>query len=163
DPPEPMVQPNVPEALRAIVMKCLEKTVDRRYQSCAELAFDLLPYASDPVSARASAETTARMLTRRSTRSLDTGRAPDDITHAPGGRQEDRAASAATASDDDADERARCGRAAADRCAARRRRGHAGGGRAVGRHRLGHRHGISGQTERQEADPQVDVEAPLIS
>src|SRR5439155_20537845 len=84
DPPEPMVQPNVLETLRAIVLKCLEKPVERRYQSCAELAFDLLPFASDPVNARASAETTARLLTRRSTtRSFDTGRAPDDITPAP--------------------------------------------------------------------------------
>jgi serine/threonine-protein kinase len=84
DPPEPMVQPNVPEALRAVVMKCLEKPVERRYQSVAELAFDLLPFASDPVLARASAEQTARLLSRRGTRTFDQSRAPDDVTPGPG-------------------------------------------------------------------------------
>jgi serine/threonine-protein kinase len=80
DPPEPMVHPDVPEALRAVVMKCLEKSVERRYQSVAELAFDLLPFASDPVLARASVELTARQLSRRGTRAFDTARAPDDVT-----------------------------------------------------------------------------------
>jgi eukaryotic-like serine/threonine-protein kinase len=84
DPPEPMVQPNVPDAMRAIVMKCLEKPVERRYQSAAELAFDLLPFASDPVLARASVEQTARLLSRRGTRTFDASRAPDDLTPAPG-------------------------------------------------------------------------------
>jgi eukaryotic-like serine/threonine-protein kinase len=87
DPPEPMVQGDVPDALRAVVMKCLEKTVERRYQSVAELAFDLLPFASDPVRARASVENTARVLTRRATRSFDSNRAPDDVTPVPGPRR----------------------------------------------------------------------------
>jgi eukaryotic-like serine/threonine-protein kinase len=65
DPPEPMVQPNVPEALREIVMRCLEKTIERRYQSVAELAFDLIPFASEPDLARASVEQTTRLLSRR--------------------------------------------------------------------------------------------------
>jgi serine/threonine protein kinase len=80
DPPEPMVHPDTPEQLRAVVMKCLEKTVESRYQSVAELAFDLLPFASDPVSARASVEMTARSLSRRGTRAFDSSRAPDDVT-----------------------------------------------------------------------------------
>ena len=85
DPPEPMVQPNTPDSLRAIVLKCLEKPVERRYQSVAELAFDLLPFASDPVLARASVEQTARLLSRRGgARAFDASRAPDDLTPAPG-------------------------------------------------------------------------------
>jgi len=84
DPPEPMVQPNVPDGLRAIVMKCLEKPVERRYQSVAELAFDLLPFASDPVRARASVEQTARQLSKKGGRAFDASRAPDDVTPAPG-------------------------------------------------------------------------------
>ncbi len=65
DPPERMIQPNVPDGLRAIVMKCLEKPIERRYQNVAELAFDLLPFASEPDLARASVEQTARLLSRR--------------------------------------------------------------------------------------------------
>ncbi|HEX5063770.1 MAG TPA: serine/threonine-protein kinase [Kofleriaceae bacterium] len=81
DPPEPMVQQAVPEGLRAVVMKCLEKTVERRYQSVAELAFDLMSFASDSVLARASVEQCARMLSRR-TRPVDVSRMPDDVTPA---------------------------------------------------------------------------------
>ncbi|MFN0251283.1 MAG: protein kinase domain-containing protein [Kofleriaceae bacterium] len=66
DPPLPITNPNVPEALTAVVMHCLEKSVERRYQSIAELAFDLMPFASDPVFARAYAEQCARLLGRRS-------------------------------------------------------------------------------------------------
>ena len=71
DPPEPMVQRAVPEGLRAVVMKCLEKSVERRYQSVAELSFDLMPFASDPVIARASVEQCARMLSRRPSRMIE--------------------------------------------------------------------------------------------
>jgi eukaryotic-like serine/threonine-protein kinase len=85
DPPEPMVQPSTPDTLRAIVMKCLEKPIERRYQSVAELAFDLLPFASDQVRARATVEQTARLLTRRGGRAFDVSRAADDLTPAPGG------------------------------------------------------------------------------
>jgi serine/threonine-protein kinase len=64
DPPHPMENPAVPHALRAVVMKCLEKEMDRRYQTVAELAIALLPYASDQIVARASAEQCARLLRR---------------------------------------------------------------------------------------------------
>ncbi|HTR53837.1 MAG TPA: serine/threonine-protein kinase [Kofleriaceae bacterium] len=83
DPPEEMVAPGIPEGVRAIVLKCLEKPVERRYQSVAELAFDLMPFASDIVLARAAVEQCARLLGRRSTRSIDIARAPDDMTPAP--------------------------------------------------------------------------------
>ena len=46
DPPHPMENPDVPEGLRAIVLKCLEKPVEKRYQTVAELALDLMPFAS---------------------------------------------------------------------------------------------------------------------
>ena len=66
DPPLPITNPNVPGELVRVVMHCLEKRVEDRYQSIAELAFDLMPFASDPVFARASAEQSARLLGRRS-------------------------------------------------------------------------------------------------
>ena len=84
DPPEPMTEPNVPEGLRAVVLRCLEKPVERRYQSVAELAFDLMAFATDPVLARASVEQCARMLSRRGSRVMDIARMPDDVTPAPG-------------------------------------------------------------------------------
>ena len=80
EPPEPMVNREAPAGLRAVVMKCLEKPVERRYQSVAELAFDLMPFASDAVLARASVEQIARMLGRRGTRTIDAARVPDDAT-----------------------------------------------------------------------------------
>jgi len=83
DPPEPMVQPAVPDGLRAVVMKCLEKSVERRYQTVAQLSFDLMPFASDGVTARASVEQCARMLTRRSSRMLDVARTSDDLPSPP--------------------------------------------------------------------------------
>jgi serine/threonine-protein kinase len=48
------VAPNVPEGLAAIVDRCLTKDREQRYQSAAEIAVELLPFA--PVRARASAE-----------------------------------------------------------------------------------------------------------
>ena len=70
DPPHAMENPAVPGALQAIVMRCLEKNMERRYQTVAELAFDLMPFAVDPVQARAMVEQCARLLGRRSTRSM---------------------------------------------------------------------------------------------
>ena len=63
DPPQPMTL--TPEAMRAVVWRCLEKSLDRRYQNVAELARDLVPFTSDPVRARAAAETCVRLLERR--------------------------------------------------------------------------------------------------
>jgi serine/threonine protein kinase len=66
DPPEPMVQPGIPEGLRSIVMKCLEKSPESRYQSIAELAVELVPFASSPSRARDSADVCTRLRARRS-------------------------------------------------------------------------------------------------
>ncbi|MBA3501970.1 MAG: serine/threonine protein kinase, partial [Deltaproteobacteria bacterium] len=63
DPPQPMTR--TPDAMRPIVMRCLEKSLERRYQSVAEFALDLVPFASDPTHARTSAETCRRLLERR--------------------------------------------------------------------------------------------------
>lgn len=61
EPPVPMAQP-VPDGLKAIVFRCLEKDVTRRYQNVAELAFDLAQFASDPAHGRAYADQCARVL-----------------------------------------------------------------------------------------------------
>ena len=62
DPPQPMTR--APDAMRPVVMRCLEKSLARRYQSVADFALDLVPFASDPARARASAETSRRLLER---------------------------------------------------------------------------------------------------
>ena len=61
DPPEAMTQP-VPEALQQVVLRCLAKPLAERYQNVAELAWDLVPFASDPAMARGAAERCARYL-----------------------------------------------------------------------------------------------------
>ena len=63
DPPQPMT--HAPEAIRAVVFRCLEKALDRRYQTVAELALALVPFASNTVQALTSAETSRRLLERR--------------------------------------------------------------------------------------------------
>jgi serine/threonine-protein kinase len=87
DPPGAMTAPGVPEGLKTVVLKCLEKPIEQRYQSVAELAFDLMPYASDQVTARAMVEQCARLLGRRSAKGYDhrTPRpsASNDLTPAP--------------------------------------------------------------------------------
>ena len=85
DPPIPIENPDVSEPLRAIVMKCLEKPIERRYQSVAELAFDLMAFASDPVFARATVEQCARLLGRRAQKMFDgaVARSESDTTPMP--------------------------------------------------------------------------------
>ena len=61
DPPEAMTQP-VPAGLQQIVLRCLAKPLAERYQTVAELAWDLVPFASDPALARGAAERCARYL-----------------------------------------------------------------------------------------------------
>ncbi len=54
-PPATKWDPTLPEDLETIVMKCLEKDPDRRYQSAKELSEDLARYlAGDPIQARQS-------------------------------------------------------------------------------------------------------------
>jgi len=62
EPPHPMARPDVPEGLRAVVYRCLEKDVNRRYQNAADLAYDLVPYATDPAVAKTGADQCARVL-----------------------------------------------------------------------------------------------------
>ena len=64
DPPVPMLRP-MPPGLVAVVMKCLEKPIERRYQTVADLALDLVPFASDPVRARMLAERCTSFAMRR--------------------------------------------------------------------------------------------------
>jgi serine/threonine-protein kinase len=71
DPPHPITNAEVPDGLRAVVIKCLEKPLEKRYQSVAELAFDLMPYASDPSLARRAVESCARLLGRRATKMFE--------------------------------------------------------------------------------------------
>jgi serine/threonine-protein kinase len=59
EPPTPMT---VAPQLAAIVDRCLEKTVARRYQNVAELAADLEAFAEDPVQARHLVRRIARVL-----------------------------------------------------------------------------------------------------
>lgn len=70
DPPYPMENPSVPDALEDVIMTCLEKDMDRRFQNVAELAAALAPFASDRVAARAAVEQCKRYL-RRSSRTMD--------------------------------------------------------------------------------------------
>jgi len=84
DPPIPIENPAVPPGLIAVVMKCLEKPLEKRYQSVAELSFDLMPYATDPSLARASVEQCARLLGRRTARMFEgAAQRADDMTPAP--------------------------------------------------------------------------------
>ena len=61
DPPAPLDVDIDPE-YRAVVMRCLEKSPDLRYQNVGELAWALVPFATDPHLARGSAERTCRIL-----------------------------------------------------------------------------------------------------
>ena len=66
DAPAPFSNPAVPDRLRGVVLRCLEKPVANRFQSVAELAGELMHFASDHVKARASFDQCARLLARRS-------------------------------------------------------------------------------------------------
>ena len=56
DPPPPIrsFRPDVPEALEAVILRCLEKDRQKRYANVAELALALLPFA--PKRSKASVE-----------------------------------------------------------------------------------------------------------
>src|SRR6185436_5165248 len=61
DTPEPLakIRPDVPAALEAVILHCLEKDMTRRIQSVAELAHGLAPFGS--LDARGSVERIARV------------------------------------------------------------------------------------------------------
>ena len=65
---EPPVPParQVPDAIHAIVLRCLDKLVERRFQTVAELAFALMPFASDLAAARAVVDRCALAVGRAS-------------------------------------------------------------------------------------------------
>jgi serine/threonine protein kinase len=58
--PPSLVKRDLPPALDALVARCLERELDRRYASVAELAADLIPFA--PPSAAQSLERIGRLL-----------------------------------------------------------------------------------------------------
>jgi len=62
DPPRPLreLRPDVPEAVSAVILRCLEKQRDRRFANVGELAAALAPLGSP--SARRSAERISRVL-----------------------------------------------------------------------------------------------------
>ncbi|MEO6601539.1 MAG: serine/threonine-protein kinase [Polyangiaceae bacterium] len=62
DPPHPLrsLRPDVPEALQAVVLRCLEKNREHRYSNVADLAFALAPFGA--AVAQRSAERISRVL-----------------------------------------------------------------------------------------------------
>ncbi len=49
------LRPDLPEELRSVILKCLEKSVDHRFQSVAELVAALSPFASQAQASAAAA------------------------------------------------------------------------------------------------------------
>ncbi len=62
DPPSPMTL--TPPELQPVVMRCLAKTPEQRYQTMAEFARDLVPFVADPHQASLLVERMQRMLRR---------------------------------------------------------------------------------------------------
>jgi serine/threonine-protein kinase len=62
DPPRPIqeLRPDLPQALQQVLLRCLEKDRERRWNNVAELAFALVPFALP--AAQRSAERIARVL-----------------------------------------------------------------------------------------------------
>jgi eukaryotic-like serine/threonine-protein kinase len=61
DPPAPLEVDIAPE-YTDVVMRCLEKNPDKRFQNVGELAWALVPFASEPSLARGSAERASRIV-----------------------------------------------------------------------------------------------------
>ncbi|MCU0683852.1 MAG: serine/threonine protein kinase [Polyangiaceae bacterium] len=79
------VASRVPPGLEDVIDRCLEKDVKKRYQSVAELAIDLLPFA--PRSARASVERTVSVVRTRMNRGdlmMPSSLLPPPPTNEPG-------------------------------------------------------------------------------
>jgi serine/threonine protein kinase len=64
EPPAPILVP-LPAGLGEVILRCLEKDPAARYQTVAELARTLAPYATDPIAGSQSAARVMRILQQR--------------------------------------------------------------------------------------------------
>jgi len=62
DPPTPMV--NTPPPIQQVILRCLAKGPEQRYNNMADFARDLVPFAADPHQAQMLVERMSRMLRR---------------------------------------------------------------------------------------------------